>query len=298
MAAMPTPAPTGSVRIVQSLDRRAFLIGSGLLASGALTLAACGGDSAKATSWSLLPRFGQDVLVPGTVRLAFSLGDNTSPLSDGPSVLTGRILDSNGKTVVAVISAKKRRVTEGIVYWDFHPQLDAVGIYYLHVDGGDKNGGAVGINDPSKVVVPYPGEQLPPFETPTTANTGGVNPICTRLTGGPCPFHGITLTDALKSGKPVAYLIGTPAHCQFGTCAPGLEFLINAGKRLGDKLAIVHAEVYTDDTATITTPAVNAYNLTFEPSLWLADRSGKIVTRLEGAWDQTELDEALNSLVA
>ncbi len=295
---MPSSTPTGNVRAVQSFDRRTFLIGSGLLASGALTLAACGSDSAKATNWSLLPRFGQDVLVPGTVRLAFSLGDNTSPLSDGPDILKGRILDSNGKAVVASISAKKRRVTEGIVYWDFHPQLDAVGIYYLHVDGGDTNGGAVGINDPSKVTVPYPGEQLPPFDTPTTAKTGGVDPICTRLTGGPCPFHSITLTDALKSGKPVAYLIGTPAHCQFGTCAPGLEYLINAGKRLGDKLAIVHAEVYTDDTATVTTPAVDAYNLTFEPSLWLADRSGKIVTRLEGAWDQTELDETLNSLVA
>jgi hypothetical protein len=93
-------------------------------------------------------------------------------------------------------------------------------------------------------------------------------------------------------------MIGTPAHCQFGTCAPGLEFLINAGKRLGDRVSIVHAEVYTDNTVTAASPAMDAYNLTFEPVLFMADKTGKIVTRLEGTWDQSELDETMNALVA
>jgi len=268
---------------VKSFDRRTFLV-----ASGALALAACADSASKATNYSLLPRFGQDLMVPGKVRMAFSLANDNSPLSDGPGVLKGRILDSAGTAVIPAISAKKRRVSEGIVYWDFHAELDKVGIYYLHVDGGDANGGAIGINEPSTVLVPYPGQQLPPF----------VTPICTRLAGGPCPFHGITLTEALASAKPVVYLIGTPAHCQFGTCAPGLEFLINAGKRLGDKVAIVHAEVYTDDTATTAAPAVDAYHLAFEPVMFFADRNGKIAARLEGAWDQSELDETIDALVA
>lgn len=278
---------------MKSFDRRTFLV-----ASGALALAACADSASKATNYSLLPRFGQDLMVPGKVRMAFSLANDNSPLSDGPGVLKGRILDSAGQAVIPAISAKKRRVSEGIVYWDFHAELDKVGIYYLHVDGGDANGGAIGINEPSTVLVPYPGQQLPPFDTPTTANPGAVTPICTRLAGGPCPFHGITLTEALASAKPVVYLIGTPAHCQFGTCAPGLEFLINAGKRLGDKVAIVHAEVYTDDTATTAAPAVDAYHLAFEPVMFFADRNGKIAARLEGAWDQSELDETIDALVA
>jgi hypothetical protein len=61
---------------------------------------------------------------------------------------------------------------------------------------------------------------------------------------------------------------------------------------------VVHAEVYTDDSATTATPAVDAYHLAFEPVLFLADASGKVVTRLEGAWDQSELDEELDRLVA
>jgi hypothetical protein len=141
------------------------------------------------------------------------------------------------------------------------------------------------------------GQQLPPFDTPTTDNPRGVNPICTRLAGGPCPFHDITLTEALALGKPVVYLVGTPAHCQFGTCAPGLEALINASKRLGDKIVIVHAEVYTDDSTTVSAPAVDAYNLTYEPVVWMADATGKIVARLDALWNQDELDEVLNALV-
>lgn len=283
-----------------SIDRRSFL-----LASGALALAACGssksgGSAAGGVSakTALVPRFALEMVVPGTSRMPFSLGTSSALLSDGPKTLTARIVDASNKVVVPSISANQRRVTDGIVYWDFHPTLEAVGQYTIILDGGNPDGTAISVNDPKSVPIPYTGQQLPPFVTPTTKATGGVNPICTRLVGGPCPFHQVTLTDALASGKPVVYLIGTPAHCQFGTCAPGLEFLITSAKRLGDKIVPVHAEVYTDDTATTTTPAVDAYHITGEPDLWLADKTGKIVTRFDGAWDQTELDEALNALVA
>lgn len=297
-----------------AIDRRTFL-----LASGALVLAACAGDDDSSTDgdpsatgdgaapasiatsqdgFTLAARFSQEVIVPGTPRLPFSLADDTSLLSDGPSVLSGEVRDADGAVVIPSISAKRRTVTEGISYWDFHPTIDELGIYYLVVDGGTPDGGAFQINDPATVLVPHVGEQLPAFDTPTTADPRGVDPICTRIDGGPCPFHAITLTEALASGKPVAYLIGTPAHCQFGTCAPGMESLITASKRLGDRLVVVHAEVYTDDSATVATPAVDAYNLAFEPTLFLADRSGTIVQRLDAAWDQSELDEELDRLVA
>jgi hypothetical protein len=231
-------------------------------------------------------------------RLPYSLADDEALLSDGPEVLFGEVRDADGAVVIPSISAKRRRVTDGISYWDFHPTVEAVGIYYLVVEGGTPDGGAFQINDPAKVAIPIVGQKLPPFDTPTTTDPRGVDPICTRIAGGPCPFHSITLTEALATGKPVAYLIGTPAHCQFGTCAPGMESLITASKRLGDQLVVVHAEVYTDDSATVATPAVEAYNLAFEPTVFLVDRTGTIVQRLDAAWDQSELDEELDKLVA
>ncbi len=252
----------------------------------------------SADGYDVAQRFDQTVLVPGLVRLPISLASKQAILSDGPDVLNGTIIDINsGKTVIPALSAKRRNVTASLSYWDFHAQLDKIGVYALIINGGTPKGGAIQINDPSGVAIPLVGHALPPFDTPTTDNPRGVNPICTRLTGGPCPFHSMTLTQALASGKPVAYMIGTPAHCQFGTCAPGLEALIAAGQRLGDKIAIVHADVYADDTATVSAPAVDAYHLTYEPVIWLADATGNIVSRLDAIWDATELNETLDALV-
>ena len=302
---------------MEPVDRRTFLI-----ASGALAVAACSsdkgekGDSGDSTDgasssagvdaitaistsesgFTLAQRFSSAVIVAGTPRLPFSLANNQALLSDGPDVLHGEVRDAEGVIVIPSISAKKRQVTEGISYWDFHPTLETIGIYYLIIDGGTPDGGAFQINDPATVLVPFVGQALRPIDTPTTTDGRGVDPICTRLEGGPCPFHALTLTEALATGKPVAYLIGTPAHCQFGTCAPGLEFLINSSKRLGDKLVVVHAEVYTDDSATISTEAVEEYHLTFEPTIFIANSRGTVVQRLDAAWDQSELDEELDKL--
>ena len=126
---------------MNSLGRRSFLIGS-----GALALAACGSSATKsgapsgtsgtgassgtipkppADGYTLAQRFSQDVIVPGTPRLPFSLASKQALLSDGPPVLNGKILAADHKTVVVpAISAKLRRVTEGIMYYDFHPTLN------------------------------------------------------------------------------------------------------------------------------------------------------------------------------
>lgn len=292
----------GSVRAVNTFGRRTFLIRSSLIGAGAVSLAACGGSDGGSDGGSedyiLAQRFSQEVNVPGLQRLPFSLADKQTLLSTGPTELSGEVRDSDDNVIIPSITAKRRTVSNSIAYWDFHPQLDEPGFYTLFIDGGDPGGGAIQINDPSTVLVPYVGQPLPPFDTPTSSNPAGVSPICTRLEGGPCPFHEISLTDALASGKPVAYLIGTPAHCQFGTCAPGLEFLIAASNRVGDRMIFVHAEVYTDDTASESTPAVQAYDLSFEPALWLTDKKGTIVIRLDAAWDQTELDENIDRILA
>jgi hypothetical protein len=56
---------------------------------------------------------------------------------------------------------------------------------------------------------------------------------------------------------------------------------------------MVHAEVYTDNTATTTTPAVQAYQMSFEPCLWITDATGTVVERLDFVFDQGEIDAAL-----
>jgi hypothetical protein len=147
------------------------------------------------------------------------------------------------------------------------------------------------------VTVPYVGSRLPPFDTPTVDNHRGVEPYCT-LTPKPCPLHDVTLTQALASGKPVGYMIGTPAHCQTGTCAPALEFLVKAHARLGDKIVLVHADVYADDAATTLAPAVASLGLEYEPVLYLCKADGIVRDRLDVIWDQGELDQRLDAFLA
>ena len=65
----------------------------------------------------------------------------------------------------------------------------------------------------------------------------------------------------------------------------------------------VHAETYLDPTATPDAPAaagvapvVTAYGLTFEPSLFVADAGGRVVSRIDDIVDRGELLAALDAV--
>jgi hypothetical protein len=138
---------------------------------------------------------------------------------------------------------------------------------------------------------------MPAFDTPTFSDARGVTPICTRQPE-PCPMHEVTLREALAAPLPVAYLIGTPAHCSTGTCTPALEALIDLRERFADRVTFVHAEVYSDADATTIAPAVEAARMTYEPALFVIDAAGVIVERLDAVFDRVELDAVLSELVS
>ena len=194
-----------------------------------------------------MQRFPQAVQVPGPVRLPVSLSDGDGALlQEVPATLGAQVLDEQGAALGERIEAVRRDAVPA-PYYDFHTTLETPGFYSLQVEGGQPEGASFDVADPSKVVVPIPGQPLPPLDTPTVAAPAGVDPICTREPEA-CPFHDITLTEALASGKQVAYYVGTPAFCTTGVCAPGLESLIEVHDDYADTHVFVHAEVYTDDT--------------------------------------------------
>jgi hypothetical protein len=291
------------------MSRRHLLAGAGAL----LALAACGDDSSSGSSnsasgssgtepdpgttgFTIAQRYPTNTFVPGKVRLPISLADKQSLLTTGPAVLNGRVLDSNDQQVTTV-TAQIHSKDIVIPYWPVNVQIDKPGNYTLRLDGDDGFGAGFKVMDPSEVTVPYIGSLLPPFDTPTVDNHRGVEPYCT-LTPKPCPLHGVTLTQALASGKPVAYMVGTPAHCQTGTCAPALEFLVKSHERVGDQVVMVHADVYADDAATTVAPAVTALGLEYEPVLYLAMPDAIVRDRIDVVWDQSELDERLDAFLA
>ena len=287
-------------------SRRRFLALSASLGLGGL-VAACGGSTSSSGSGAIdgvsgtlqvVKRFPTSGLVPGSIRLPISLADTSGVLTtDGkvklPQTLTGKVIDAtSGDVVIASVAADKHDMNMPTPYWPFIVDVQKVGVYLLILDVAPESEMSFQVEERENVLSPLVGDPLPPFDTPTIDNSHGVDPICTSPQGM-CPFHEVTLTEALQSGKPVVYIIGTPAYCKTGTCAPGLDALIALSKKVGDAAIFVHADVYTDKTATTAAPAVLAYKLAYEPLLYITDTKGVLVNRLDAVFDVTEMSSAL-----
>lgn len=143
------------------------------------------------------------------------------------------------------------------------------------------------------------GEALPGFATPTVDDSRGVDPICTRV-GQDCPFHQVTLEEALTNGRPTALLIATPAFCQTDVCGPSLEHLIAAGEGRDD-INIIHHEVFAnfandtnDGQFPELAPLLIEWDLAFEPSLFVMDAGAVIVGATHFAFDSAETNELLS----
>ena len=247
--------------------------------------------------WALVQRFpNHPLFTPGEARLPISLANEARMLDNGPETLTGWIEDFQGTTAAEFTAARR---IDGIPtpYWEVRATLDKAVIYTLRVEGDDGFGATFELFDPADVPTPTIGTTFPGFDTPTVDDHRGVEPYCS-LTPDPCPLHAVTLTEALASGKPVAYMVGTPAHCTTGTCTPGLQFLIAEHERVGDKIVMVHADVYADAEATEVAPAVEALTVQYEPIIYFCTADGVIVDRLDAVWDRGELTERVDALLA
>jgi len=285
------------------ISRRWFLIGG----ASAAVLAACGGDDdssgppsttdATLAGLTIYRVFSPQQPAGGDVRLPVALADAEGGLLDEPPASITYRYGLDGGPLGDPVEAARHDDGIPTAYFPLFVTLDEVGSWRIEITAGGVTAAtslqAVPPNETA--AVPAPGTSLIPLATPTVDDPRGVDPVCTREP--PCPFHAQTLEAALESGKPVAFLISTPMFCQTAICGPVLDLLVERADELGDDLAIVHAEVYTDDTARTTTEAVQAYGLTWEPSLFLARPGGTIVSRLDYTYDAVEVDRALRALL-
>lgn len=243
---------------------------------------------------SIVQRWVPDQLGPRFQRLPISLADDAGLLTRGPTELTGRVINFLDDSVVADgLVAERRSLGEGTApFWVFETAIEQPDIYALIVEGGPDDGASLQVLEAANLVVPRPGESLPGFDTPTFDDARGVEPLCSRLPQ-PCPFHDVTLNEALASSRRVVYLVGTPAHCQTGVCSPILDGTIPLADEFTDTV-FVHADVYADKAGTAVAPAVDALSLTFEPVLFVVDATGLITHRFEGVWHPDEVRVALS----
>ena len=289
------------------LSRRQFLVrGAGFgisLAVAPSVLAACGGDSGGAgldlSDINLVQRFPKDVVTPGRVRLPVSLANEKGVIGAGndldiPESLQFVITDIDNNPLFEDPFVVKSHVTDvPQPYWPVVAEIDQVGLYVMTLVGSNQPGASFQIFQPKDVAIPVVGQPLPPVDTPTVDNPRGVDPVCTR-TPDPCPLHDVNLRDALSSGKPVVYLLGTPAYCQTGTCSPALDAVLSVREEVGDAVVFIHGEVYTDSSATTPAKHVADYKMTFEPALFVTDAQGTLLERLDAIFDAEEVRDALS----
>jgi hypothetical protein len=301
-------APTiEKVNPPSNVSRRQFFGLSAAVGAGAF-LAACGGSSSTTgstigkvdSSRQIVKRFPPTGMVPGSVRLPISLADasgilGTEKLATLPPTLTASVANSDtGETIVSYTTANLHSANMATPYWPFIVDITEPGIYSMTINEAPSSDMSFQVFSIEEVAMPLVGDLLPSFDTPTFDNPRGVDPICTRP-DQMCPFHDVTLTEALASERPVVYMVGTPAYCKTGTCAPGLDGLMEVARTVGDRAVFVHADIYTDRTTTQVAPAVSALRLDFEPVLYITDSTGVLVNRLDAIFDVNEISDALRA---
>jgi hypothetical protein len=153
---------------------------------------------------------------------------------------------------------------------------------------------------PSAVVgtssdIPQVGDKGPKVHTLTADDVGGdVGQIDTRVPHD--DMHSDDLANVLGR-KPVVLLFATPALCQSRVCGPVVDVAEQVKEQYGDRVAFIHQEIYNkNDINAGLRPQVQAFNLKTEPWLFVIDKQGKITTRIEGAFDVGELENAVKQV--
>jgi hypothetical protein len=149
------------------------------------------------------------------------------------------------------------------------------------------------VKEASKDEIPSVGAAPPRIHTPTKASVGGdIASIDTRLP--PSSMHDDDFADVLGK-KPVVLLFATPQLCQSRVCGPVVDIAEQekAQSENGD-VAFIHMEVFRDNQIDKgIRPQLAAFHLVTEPWLFTFNRAGKVAARIEGAYSERELAQAI-----
>jgi hypothetical protein len=149
---------------------------------------------------------------------------------------------------------------------------------------------AVGASSP----IPNVGQNPPAVKTDTTATVGGNTALLT--TRIPLEqMHSVSFNHVLGK-RPVALLFSTPQFCVSRVCGPVTDVAVQLQHQFDHKIDFIHEEVYTDNQPKKgLRPQLKAFHLRTEPWMFVINRRGVIVARLEGAFGTTELTQALKA---
>jgi hypothetical protein len=294
-----TSAGQDTAVATQAFSRRHFLA----LGGGAAVLAACGSKHPSTTAASGTGEKYTEI-APGIVsidlyasprpqRFAFAITAKEGYASGLPAhVALAPPGHTPSRFVTAVAHAQGLPSARGV--YTVMATLDRPGFWHgtLEYDGAKA---PFVFQVGAKNVSPIAGEPAPRAASPTTSQTLGVDPICTRVPA--CPLHTTSLDTLIGQGRPVAVLFATPARCMTQYCGPVLDTLLTLVPKYSTSIDFVHVEIYENNQTTDVISTVKAWGpLQGEPWLFGVDRNGVVSGRLDGAFGQTEMQSLLDGL--
>ncbi len=231
----------------------------------------------------------------------FFAADGKAIVNDLPDQVSGILTMPSGKET----SVTLQKYSEGIPtpYFLLEFESGEVGLHRLSIgEGNEAQSLSFLLVTKDEAGLVQVGDEMKIAETPTFSNPLDFNPICTRF--DPCPFHTMTLEDALLNGSPTVLLISTPGFCQTSICGPILEILLSLLDQNQRSFNVIHAEVYSEpeklslgtNLEDLLAPVVVEYGMNFEPSLIVSNIDGVVTARLDYAFDRVELERALSSI--
>ncbi|MGH9266114.1 MAG: TlpA family protein disulfide reductase [Acidimicrobiales bacterium] len=203
--------------------------------------------------------------------------------------------------------------SEGIgVYAADAVRFDAPGVWELTVTGrvGTK---ALSVKADFEVlerpVVPLPGEAAPRTENLLPGAEGApVKAIDSRAEpDGRVPdpaLHTRTVAAAIASGRPTMVVISTPVYCQSRFCGPITDWVQALADRYGERMHFLHLEVWRDFEAQTVNRAAAEWIFRdpsgdiHEPWVFVIGRDGVIAQRFDNVVSETELQAAVEAVLA
>jgi hypothetical protein len=248
-------------------------------------------------------------LVVGLNRFAVGLFDKDQQVVHDAVVHFHYFDLSNPNTPVLETHAEatKRQTDDGLTtIFTQDRDFDRAGDWGVEIQATFPDGSAsikrIGFQVLPDSASPVPGESAPSVETAVAADVGNdLAKLTSALTPNPA-FYEHTLAEAMTNGKPTVLLFATPAFCQTRFCGPAYEITSELQAKYDDQVNFIHVEIYTglpDPSANNwqLAPAMTAFGLSTEPWLFLLDRNGVVVYRVEGLFTVDEIDQYIPELL-
>ena len=293
----------------KALSRRLFLLGTGTMAlSVACSQNIVGPEDPSISSLRYLKSgFADGLISPSTIikgvpqRAPFLLygSDGIPIVNNVPRSIPITLQFPSGKS----LELELKEFSKGIPtpYFPMFFESNEVGLHKVaYVIDKSPQSLSFLVSDKGDVNLVQTGDLLRKTEIPTFNNPLNFSVICTRF--DPCPYHYVTIEEALSNSLPTVLLISTPGFCQTSICGPSLEILMELLGENTNKLNVIHAEVYIDPEKiaeansfqSLLSPAIRDYGMTFEPSLIVANSKNTVVSRLDYMFDKLEMENALS----